>query len=190
MNTVRLDPATTALVLIDLQQGIVAMEGAPHSTRQVVQQCAELARKFRKAGAGVVYVRVDVANFVKLDVDRPSRDPNAPPPPAAAMELMPEAGKEEQDLLITKRHWSALIGTELEWELRSRGVQTIVLGGVATNFGVESTARDAAGLGFDVVFVEEAMTSVSVEAHRFAVDLVFPRIGRVRSAAELELARA
>jgi nicotinamidase-related amidase len=102
---------------------------------------------------------------------------------------MPEAGRQASDLLVTKRHWSAFAGTALESELRSRGVRTMAIGGVATNFGVESTARDAAGLGFDVVFVEDAMTSVSARAHQFALELIFPRIGRVRQAGDVVFRR-
>lgn len=189
MKTIKIDPASAAIVLIDLQQGIVARSAAPYSGEEIVNVCSELAASFRAAGATVVYVRVDLADMVKLNVDTPTRAPNAPLPPAAASELLPEAGKQATDLLITKRHWSAFLGTRLEGELRSRGVRTVVIGGIATNFGVESTARDAAGLGFDVVFVEDAMTTVSREAHQFATNVIFPRIGRVRKAWEVMLRR-
>jgi nicotinamidase-related amidase len=189
MKTIEIDAKTAALVLIDLQRGIAGRQTAPYSAEQVVKQCSELAVRFREAGAPVVYVRVDVADMVKLNVDTPSRDPNAPPPPAAASELLPEACRKASDLLITKRHWSAFLGTELEKELRARGVRTIAIGGIATNFGVESTARDAAGLGFNVVFVEDAMATVSPEAHQFAVTVIFPRIGRVRKAGEVIVRR-
>jgi nicotinamidase-related amidase len=187
MKTIVIDPATAALVLIDLQQGIVGRKAAPYTGPEVVTLCSGLAARFREAGACVIYVRVDLADMVQLNVDTPSRDPSAPPPPATASELLPEAGRKATDLLITKRHWSAFLGTGLENELRSRGVRTVVLGGIATNFGVESTARDAAGLGFDVVFVEDAMTTISPEAHQFALNVIFPRIGRVRKAAEVKL---
>ena len=189
MNTIAIDATTAALVLIDLQQGIVARQTAPYTTQEVVEKCSQLAAGFREAGASVVYVRVDLADLVQLKVDTPSRDPNAAPPPAAASELLPEAGRKASDLLITKRHWSAFLGTELEKELNSRAVRTVVIGGIATNFGVESTARDAAGLGFDVVFVEDAMTTVSPEAHQFAISVIFPRIGRVRKASEVKVLR-
>ena len=135
----------------------------------------------------VVYVRVDMGNLLKLTVDTPSRDPNAPPPLAIASELVPEAGWKPADLLITKRHWSAFLGTDLEQRLIERNVRTIVLGGITTNFGVESTARDGAGLGFDVIFVEDAMASRSVEAHQFSVETIFPRLGRVRKAYQVNI---
>jgi nicotinamidase-related amidase len=87
--------------------------------------------------------------------------------------------------VITKRQWGAFYGTELDLQLRRRGIRTIVIGGIATNFGVESTARDAFERGYEQVFAEDAMSSVSAEAHRFAVSVVFPRIGRVRSTDEI-----
>jgi nicotinamidase-related amidase len=181
----QLTPAKTALVLIDLQQGIVGMQTAPYPAADVVQKGARLARAFRARGAAVVYVRVDMANFLVLPVDTPSRPPGAPPPPAAASELAPDAGFEEGDLLITKRHWGAFAGTELEHTLRARNIDTIVLGGIATNFGVESTARQGTGLGFACVIVEDACTSREADAHRFAFEQIFPRLGRVRTTADV-----
>ncbi len=94
----------------------------------------------------------------------------------------------DTDVLITKRHWSAFTRTDLEQQLSERHIDTIVIGGVATNFGVESTARDAAGLGLNVVFAENAMTSLAPSLHQFAIEHVFPRIGRVRTTNQILLA--
>jgi nicotinamidase-related amidase len=109
------------------------------------------------------------------------RDPNAPPPPAIASELVAELDRQPADLVITKRQWGAFYGTELDQQLRRRGIQTIVIGGIATNFGVESTARAAFDRGYELVFVEDAMTTLSAEAHKFAIEAIFPRMGRVRT---------
>jgi len=183
----QLDPKTTALILIDLQRGIVGRQLAPHSGAEVVKRCAHMADTFRKQGAMVVYVRVDLSNMLKLPVDSPSMPPGAPPPPASMSELIPEAGMVAGDVQIIKRQWGAFFGTDLEAQLRSRGIQTVAIGGIATNFGVESTARAAAGLGFAVVFVEDAMSTVSADAHRFAMETIFPRLGRVRTAEQVGL---
>jgi nicotinamidase-related amidase len=86
-------------------------------------------------------------------------------PPATASQLIPENGYQSGDLMITKRQWGAFYGTELDQQLRRRGIRTIILGGVATNFGVESTARAAFDRGYEVIFVEDAMTSISAEVH-------------------------
>jgi nicotinamidase-related amidase len=181
-----LDPKTTALVLIDLQLGIVSRPGAgPHSAADVVKQCVSLARAFRIQGSPVVLVHVDVNQIQSLTVDEPMRPPGSSPVPAQAMEFVPEIGPEPSDIVIVKHQWRAFSGTALDQQLRRRGVKTIVLGGVATNFGVESTARNANEFGYEQVFVEDGMTSVSVDAHRFSIQHILPRLGRVRSVAEV-----
>jgi nicotinamidase-related amidase len=180
------DPASAALVLIDLQQGIVSLPMlAPHKGADVVDKSAALAAAFRKAGAPVIYVRVDMAGVLTRAADRQMRDPSAPPPPASASELVAGCGYQPGDGLVTKRQWGAFLGTDLDQLLRRRNVRTMVIGGIATNMGVESTARSAADLGYNVVFVEDAMSGPSVELHTFAVKQVFPMMGRVRSAAEV-----
>jgi nicotinamidase-related amidase len=127
-----------------------------------------------------------MANFLALPADEPPfRDPNGAPPPAKASELVPEAGYQERDLLITKRHWGAFAGTELEAELRKRGVDTVVLGGIATNIGVESTARQGTGLGFAFVVVEDACATFNVEMQSFAFEKIFPRLAKVRKTDEV-----
>jgi|SRR5277367_1314905 len=185
MTSLHLDPAKTALIIIDLQQGIVAMQTAPHPAAEIVQKSSLLARKFREKGAMVVYVRVDMANILHLPVDAPSRDPNAPPPPPSASELVPEAGFESGDLVIIKRQWGAFAGTGLEQALRQRGVDTIVLTGISTNIGVESTARQGTGLGFAFVIVEDACSARDAADHRFAFEKIFPRLSRVRTTEEV-----
>ena len=185
MPDISLDPQTTALILIDLQQGIVARQGAPYATTDVVKKAAALAQRFREKNATIIYVRVDLANMLVLPVDQPMRNPDAPPPPPNASEIVPEAGIQPQDIVITKNQWGAFFGTDLEQTLRQRGIKTIVLGGVATNYGVESTARAAAGLGFALIIAEDACTSLDAAAHKFAMESIFPRIARVRSTEQI-----
>jgi nicotinamidase-related amidase len=180
-----LDPKTTALVLIDLQHGIMGMPVRPHSTDAVLKASSKMASAFREKHAKVVYVRVDINHLTPLNVDRSFGDPNAAPPPAIASELVAAAGFQESDLLITKHHWSAFGQTELEDTLKKLGVTTIVLGGVATNFGVESTARHAVAVGFNVVIAEDACSTIEAEAHTFAIEKIFPMIGRVRTSQEI-----
>jgi nicotinamidase-related amidase len=98
---------------------------------------------------------------------------------------VPEAGRKEGDFLVAKRQWGAFNGTSLEQQLRRKGVDTIVLGGIATNIGVESTARAALDHDYQLVFAEDAMSSMSAEWHEFSVKNIFPRMGRVRSTEEI-----
>jgi len=181
-QTFTLDPHTTALVLIDLQRGITGRQTAPHSAEAVVANCAQLAARFRALGAPVVLVRVafaaDGSDRLALPVDTPMAGGTPPP---GWDELVPEIGPRAGDLVVTKHQWGAFYGTDLDLQLRRRGIRTIVLGGIATNIGVESTARDAYERNYALVLVEDGMASMSAEWHAFAVNNIFPRLGRVRS---------
>ncbi len=188
---IHLDPNTSALVLIDLQKGIIAAPVAPHSAADVVAAAKALAGRFRAAHAPVFLVRVefsaDFADTPRQNVDEPMRF--AGPLPAGWSDFA-EGLAAAGDFLITKRQWGAFYGTELELQLRRRGIKTIVLGGVSTNFGVESTARQGWELGFDIVAVEEICASRSAEMHAFAIGQIFPRLGRVVTSADLAFAEA
>lgn len=189
MAELKLDPEKTALVLIDLQNGIVGMNAAPHPAAQVVENSRRLADAFRAHSAPVVYVRVDLNDFLKLPVDAP-HDLGDKLLPAVASEIAGSAGFQPQDILLTKRHWGAFAGTDLEQQLRSRGINTVVLTGISTNAGVESTARQGTGLGFAFVVVEDACSSHDAAHHRFAFENTFPRLSRIRSTNEILAALA
>jgi nicotinamidase-related amidase len=180
-DPLQLDARTTALVLIDLQRGILGMSVAPHAGPHVLGQAARLARAFRTAEAPVVLVRVSYSAAGAEVLKQPRDAAFAAAREPGWDELAAELGRTEQDILITKHQWGAFYGTSLDLQLRRRGVKTIVLGGIATNFGVESTGRDAFERGYALVFVEDAMAGVSAEAHAFACQTIFPRLGRVRS---------
>jgi nicotinamidase-related amidase len=184
----KLDPKTTALVLIDLQQGILGFGKAPRSGEAVVTAAAALAKRFREVDAPVVLVRVgwsaDFGDALKQPVDQPA----ALPPgglPANWWDFPAELAVEEHVIKITKRQWSAFYGTELDLQLRRRGIQTIVLGGISTNIGVESTARAAHEHGYSLVLVEDAMSCTAPEHHRASLDFIFPRLGLVRQSADV-----
>ncbi|WP_158815309.1 hydrolase [Methylocapsa sp. S129] len=186
---ITLNPQTTALVLIDLQNGIVGVPLAPRTGAEVLAGGSELARRFRAAGALVVLVRVDWSPD-SADALRRLVDQSMPRPadglPAGWSDLA-EGLAGPGDILIVKRQSGAFHGTELDLQLRRRGVRTIVLGGIATNFGVESTARQAWEHGYDLVLVEDAVASLSAEMHAFSIEKIIPRIGRVASSATLSL---
>ena len=193
MTPLAIDPQESALVLIDLQQGIVGRPWAPRTGPEVVQHAARLAARFRELGATVVLVRVAYHPDGKDALNAPA-DVAAPFNPAALppawADLAPELGPQPGDLIITKRQWGAFHGTELDLQLRRRGVRTIILGGIATNIGVESTARSAHEHGYAQILVEDAMAGGSAELHDFAVKKIVPRLGRVRSTAAVLAALA
>lgn len=184
----KLDAQTTALVLIDLQNGILPFATGPHSASQVVTHAAHLAGRFRALNAPVFLVRVgwsdSFAEALKQPVDKPSPSPVGGLPDAW-WEFPKNLAVQESDILITKRQWGAFYGTDLDLQLRRRGIKTVVLGGIATNIGVESTARSAWEHGYELVIVEDMCSTYSSEMHQFAFANIFPRIARVRSTSEI-----
>ena len=165
-----LDPTRTALVLVDLMDRIVALPLEPRKGTEVLLAAEALAARFRSVGAPVVLIRVE----------RPGA-PEQPPGSGLAAGL-----RHEGDIEIVKRTIGGFQGTGLDERLRELGVAALVFGGIATNLGVESTARAAADLGYDLVFVEDAMAALTAAEHEASVRLDFPRLGSVVRVAELE----
>jgi nicotinamidase-related amidase len=187
---IRLDPKSSALVMIDMQKGILARQLAPHSAPDVIAGAKALAERFRAAGGKVVWVTVgweaDFGDALKAPVDAPM--PRPPEGLPADFADLVEGLAKPGDLHVRKRQWGAFHGTDLDLQLRRRGIGSIALGGVATNFGVESTARAAWEHGYSVVVLEDLCASMSEEFHAFPVSHIFPRIARVTRSAEIELA--
>ncbi|AKU17604.1 isochorismatase family protein [Luteipulveratus mongoliensis] len=167
-----LDPTQTALVLIDLMDRIIGLPVEPREGSDVLLVAETLATRFRSAGASVVLVRVE----------RPGV-PEQPPGSGLAAGLQ-QAG----DIEIVKRTIGGFAGTGLDERLRELGVSTIVFGGIATNLGVESTARAASDLGYDLVFVEDAMAALTAAEHDASIRLNFPRLGTVATVDQVHLA--
>jgi nicotinamidase-related amidase len=185
MDELSIDIGRTALVLIDLQNFNTKRDLAPHTPEQVVGNCVLLAGEMRDRGGMVIFVRVLLDELLALPADNPMKKPGTPAPPPEAVHFAAEAQVQATDHVVTKRQWGAFYGTELEQMLRRRNIKTIVLAGIATNYGVESTARAAFDMGYELVFVEDAMSSMQAEAHRFSCENVFRNMGRVRSTRHL-----
>jgi len=183
MTEIQIDKSRTALVVIDLQKGITGMPGEPYAGQFVVANAARLADAFRANGMAVFLVRVkrsaDMKDSLKPITDTPSPPPSVLPPDWS--EIVPELGPKEGDMVITKKQWGAFFGTELDLQLRRRHIDTIVLCGISTSYGVESTARFAYEYGYQQIFAEDAMSARSREEHEHPVRVIFPRIGRVRT---------
>jgi nicotinamidase-related amidase len=174
---IALDPKSTALVLIDLQNGILGRQLAPVSAEDLLERGKALARRFRAGGAPVVLVNVrPPLDGPERQVDEPSALPKVLP---AGFADFPPGLAEPGDILITKSTWGAFFRTDLDAELRKRSVRTIVLGGVATHIGVDTTARQAWELGYELVIARDVASSMGVEPHEMTLRYVFPRIARV-----------
>jgi nicotinamidase-related amidase len=178
MPATALDPKT-ALVVIDLQQGLASYPTV-QPFAHVVASTKRLARAFRSAKLPVVFVTVsfspDGADRLTPRTDAP---PRVMPSDPALSRLVPELEAEPTDLYVTKRQWNAFYGTELDLQLRRRRVTGIVLAGIATSIGVDSTARAAYERAYNVSFASDAMTDIDAQAQEVALTKIFPRLGEV-----------
>ena len=177
--------STTALVVIDLQKGIAGRTTQPYTAQDVVKNAGMLVEAFREHTMPVFLVHVVHApeTMLKVQSDTSFDRPAFLPPDWS--EFVPEIAPVPSDVVIAKKQWGAFYGTELELQLRRRGMDTIVLCGIATEYGVESTARSAYEMGFQQVFAEDAMTSGAADAHYAAVNFILKRMGRVRKTREI-----
>jgi nicotinamidase-related amidase len=165
-----LDPQT-ALIVVDLQKGIVA-SACVHPIGEIVARARLLADAFRQRGLPVVLV-----NVAGGAPGRTERSQSREPHPAGWTDLIPEMDQQPGDIVVTKRTWGAFASTDLEDQLKARGVTQVVVSGVATGTGVEATARQAYEQGFNVTLAIDAMTDVRPEAHAYSIANVFPRLG-------------
>jgi nicotinamidase-related amidase len=170
MPVTTIDP-NTALIVVDLQKGIAGLAPADVMA-SVVGNSRKLADAFRGKGLPVVLVKVAGGAPGRTEQPRPAGDR-----PADWAELLPELGQTPEDITVTKRTWGAFASTDLEQRLRALGVTQIVVAGVATSIGVESTARQAYEAGFNVTFATDAMTDLQSEAHEASIAYIFPRMG-------------
>jgi nicotinamidase-related amidase len=178
MPITKLDPIT-ALVVIDLQRGIVSLPTV-HPVNEVIANAAKLAQGFRERSLPVVLVNVNGAAPGRTDA--PRRHLSFPPD---WIELVPELQQQPGDYLLSKQRFGAFLGTDLDQYLRNSGATQIVLAGIATSIGVESTARCAYDLGYNVTLAVDAMTDRDPDAHRNSVETIFPRIGESGSTADI-----
>jgi len=177
MALTTLDPKT-ALIVIDIQKGIVQLPCA-HPMADVIDRVLEITQAFRKHRAPVVLV--NVAGGAPGRNEQPKRMNDLP---SDWTELVPELDLQPSDHLVTKRTWGAFMHTDLHEHLQKLGVTQVVIVGVATSIGVESTARQAYELGYNVTLATDAMTDMNADAHTNSVTRIFPRLGETGSTAE------
>jgi len=178
MPVTTLDPKA-ALIVIDLQNGVLAYPTA-HPLREVVGNASALAGAFRSHGLPVVLVNVTGGAPGRTDQAR-----NPANNPAGWADLVPELNRQPEDHTVTKRTWGAFANTGLDEHLRKLGVTQVVIAGVATSIGVESTARHAHELGFNVTLATDAMTDTNAEAHANSIARIFPRLGETGTTREI-----
>ncbi len=177
MPITALDPKT-ALIVIDLQKGIVARQLA-HPAADVVRNARILADAFRRRALPVILVNVSATAPGRAEQSKPTTFP------AEFTELVPELGRQPGDLAVTKRTWGAFMHTSLADQLHARGITNVVICGIAASRGVESTARQAYELGFNVTLAIDAMTDMGAEAYENSVKRIFPLLGETGTTREI-----
>lgn len=176
-----LDP-NPALILIDLQNPFVQAPPA----RRVVDRATELAAAFRDRRLAVVLVQLAYGDTAPPGrTDHPGTPHRAWSPRGDGVSIVDELAGHPGDIIVTKRNWGAFYGTDLDLHLRRRGVTQIVLGGIATSIGVESTARSAHEHGYHLALVTDAMADLDPDSHRHSITKIFPRLGQTTTTAEI-----
>ena len=169
----------TALIVIDLQNGIVSYPTV-HPIADVVKHARELADAFRSRGLPVVLVNVAGGAPGRAEQMR-----NIGQLPAGWTDIVPELNQQPGDHPVTKRTWGAFTNTDLDQYLKNLGVTQVVMAGVSTSIGVESTARHAYECGFNITLALDAMTDMNIDAHINSVTRIFPRLGETGTTQEI-----
>jgi nicotinamidase-related amidase len=178
MAVTALDPNTT-LIIVDLQKGIVSLP-AVQPLGPVVKRAAALADAFRQHGLPIVLV-----NVIGGAPGRAEQSRNLGELPADWADWVPELNRQPQDHTVTKRTWGAFTNTDLDVHLKKLGATQVVIVGVATSIGVESTARQAHEHGYNVTLAVDAMADMSADAHHNSVARIFPRLGETGTTQEV-----
>jgi nicotinamidase-related amidase len=178
MALTALDPRT-ALIVIDLQKGIVNIPAA-HPMTEVISRASALTDACRRHGLPIVLVNVTGGAPGRTEQPRPGGEF-----PADWAELIPELQAQANDHRVSKQTWGAFTRTDLEAHLRSLGVTQLIMAGVATSIGVESTARQAHELGYHVTLATDAMTDRSMAAHNHSITSIFPRLSETGTTQEI-----
>lgn len=183
MKELNLDPATTAVVLNDIQYGTLWQDTTPYLQHEVLANAVKIYEAARAAGVHIMHVRTEHLPGRTDEVHAVTDNPPRPQRPLVdrEWELFDEVQRRDTEPISVKKGWSAFYGTDLELQLKRHGIKTVIMGGISTNYGVESTVRYAFELGFEIIVVEDASSGRGEGMHDWAMQNIFPRMGRVRS---------
>jgi nicotinamidase-related amidase len=181
----KINTEKTALVVIDLQNGVVNSERYPYTGSQVVEKSKKLINECQKKGIFVVFVRVsstDGKDILNPITDSLTKTMHLP---AGWDAFVPELEEFKDAYRLSKRNMGAFYGTDLDLQLRRRKIDTIILCGISTGIGVDTTAREAYQHNYNQIFIEDAMTASTKEEHEYVCNYIFPRLGRIRTVEEV-----
>lgn len=172
--------AKTALIVIDLQHGIIRLPVTPLEPAVVIERSSQLVAAFREKNLPVVMVNVAGGAPGRNEQARHSGEL-----PADWAVLVPEMTPQAGDIAVTKKTWGAFFNTDLHTQLQQRGITQVVICGIATSIGVEATARQAYELGYNVTLATDAMTCLNADTHQNSIERIFPRLGETGSTADV-----
>jgi nicotinamidase-related amidase len=202
-NEFKLAPAKTAVVLIDLQNDIIRGSGPFYGdlaeqvrSKKVVENTIRLTDGARAAGAAIFYItvvrRADYADVVNQATQLTATGKAPPAKQQVSLvtgthgaQLVDELKPQPSDYVLVKKRRNAFHATELDFHLRARGIDTIVIGGVATNLGVENTVRDGWDRDYNMVVVPDISVASPAAAHDYCMSSVFPRMARIMTVDEV-----
>lgn len=176
-----LTPSRTAVITVHMQHDIVSPDGAfggffaaQAAERDVIGQAGKLLEAARRSGATAVYTRVAwqpgypdlVANSPLLSIVAQSQCLIEGSDKA---QIVPQLAPQDGDVVLTHQRVGGFSASQLDVILRSRGVDTVLFAGVATNASVESTARQASDLGYRTIIVADACSAADPGAHDAAI---------------------
>lgn len=177
-------PGATALVLVDLQVFTVNHDAKPLHGQTVLRNALRLADACRSAGILVVLVRAGSSGPIRLN---PPVDQSFPSMeyPANSLDFPPELQPQPGDVVVSKYNLGGFYGTDLDIQLRRRGITTILLGGLMTAYGVEGTARQANERGYAQVILSDCMSGFTEDEHANSLEIVLSRLGRIRTSTQV-----
>ncbi|WP_220348842.1 cysteine hydrolase [Alkalilimnicola ehrlichii] len=194
--TMTIDPKKTAVVLIEYQNDFTSEGGVLHeAVKDVMEQTGMLAKtrevvsRARHAGITVMHAPISFAPGYNEITDHPYGilkgvvDGNAFVKGQWGSEIVDQLKPEEGDIVVEgKRGLDTFASTNLDFMLRSKGIQTVVLGGFLTNCCVESTMRSAYENGYEVITLTDCAAATSIEQHDNAIQYDFPMFSKPTTA--------
>lgn len=185
-DTMKIKAAKTALLLLDIQNFSINAPTVPHSGREIAANAGMLAAACRQNGILVVRVRVGTDAALRL---APLADAAMEVPAfdfsPGCFDFPASLGPIDGDVIVNKHNWGALYGTDLNLQLRRRGIDTLIICGIATNYAVEATVRQAHERAYTQVIISDAAGAFSAEEHDYPFKFIFPHIARIRTTAEM-----
>ncbi len=174
-------PEHTALVVWDVQNALV---NSIFNKQEFLSSLKKIVGKAREKGVPVLYSKITplppqynsswaiYSTMRRYGVDDPAKLPPFMKPGTPDAEIASDVAPAGDDLVIPKHTASFFIGTHVEYLLRNKGIETILFTGIATEFGVASSARDASNRGFYPVVLSDAVSSRSKDMHEYALKIL------------------